>query len=119
MQAVLVSFSVVLLFSGLTVNRKGYIATANSVNIEVPKVLDNKENEILGNKKITTKRPDVEGKMIFQIVDLLFGSAIDLMKLNPIFGTSPKGFADIAKDKLPQSHIAKTAQTPHSFSSIY
>ena len=73
MQAVLVSFSVVLLFSGLTVNRKGYIATANSVNIEVPKVLDNKENEILGNKKITTKRPDVEGKMIFQIVDLLFG----------------------------------------------
>lgn len=41
------------------------------------------------------------------------------MKLNPIFGTSPKGFADIAKDKLPQSHIAKTAQTPHSFSSIY
>ena len=72
-QAVLVSFSVVLLFSGLTVNRKGYIATANSVNIEVPKVLDNKENEILGNKKITTKRPDVEGKMIFQIVDLLFG----------------------------------------------
>ena len=62
----------VLLFSGLTVNRKGYIA-ANSVNIEVPKVLDNKENEILGNKKITTKRPDVEGKMIFQIVDLLFG----------------------------------------------
>ena len=62
-----------IVFGGLQLIEKGYIATANSVNIEVPKVLDNKENEILGNKKITTKRPDVEGKMIFQIVDLLFG----------------------------------------------
>lgn len=32
------------------------------MNIEVLKVLDNKENEILGNKKIIIKRLDVEGK---------------------------------------------------------
>ena len=116
-QAVLVSFFCgAIVFGGLQLIEKGYIATANSVNIEVPKVLDNKENEILGNKKITTKRPDVEGKDdISNSRFALWQSAIDLMKLNPIFGTSPKGFADIAKDKLPQSHIAKTAQTPHSF----
>lgn len=73
-QAVLVSFFCgAIVFGGLQLIEKGYIAAANSVNIEVPKVLDNKENEILGNKKITTKRPDVEGKTIFQIVDLLFG----------------------------------------------
>ena len=56
--------------------------------------------------------------MIFQIVDLLFGKCDRFNEIKSIFN-SPKGFADIAKDKLPQSHIAKTAQTPHSFSSIY
>ena len=61
------------------------------MNIEVPKVLDNKENEILGNKKITTKRPDVEGKDdISNSRFALWQSAIDLMKLNPIFGTSKR-----------------------------
>ena len=57
--------------------------------------------------------------MIFQIVDLLFGKCDRFNEIKSYIWHFSKGFADIAKDKLPQSHIAKTAQTPHSFSSIY
>ena len=86
------------------------------MNIEVPKVLDNKENEILGNKKITTKRPDVEGKMIFQIVDL-FGKCDRFNEIKSyIWHTSPKGFA--AKINCLNLILLRQLLTA-SFSSIY
>ena len=99
--------------------KTGYVNVANRVEITSPKVVDffekDSEKKIPDEKLVTTERPDVvENKDISNSRFALWKSATELMRLEPIFGTTPKGFVAIAKAKIPETHIAKTGQTPHS-----
>lgn len=68
---------------------------------------------------MSAKRPDVEENTdISNSRFKLWKSATELMRLNPLFGVTPKGFVDVAKEKIPETHIARTGQTPHSAFSI-
>lgn len=105
---------------GISLFKTGYAQLANNIQISTPFIVDGIEKEtskeIPDDVELTTERPDVaENKDISNSRFKLWSSAVDLMKLNPLFGTSPRGFADVAKTRIPKTYIAKTAQSPHSF----
>ncbi|EOB3455577.1 O-antigen ligase family protein [Enterococcus hirae] len=116
---VLAAISSAVVFGGVSLMKTGYVNVANRVEITSPKVVDffekDSEKKISDEKLVTTERPDVvENKDISNSRFALWKSATELMRLEPIFGTTPKGFVAIAKAKIPETHIAKTGQTPHS-----
>lgn len=45
----------------------------------------------------------------------LWESAVEIFKTSPIYGASPRNFVDYAMDKLPETKIAQTHQSPHNF----
>lgn len=119
-QAVLISaICSAVLYGGVTLFKTTYITAANSIQISRPAAVDTfkaeKSKETLDDKKLTTERPDVvENTDISNSRFALWKSAVDIMKLDPLFGASPKGFVSVARAEIPDTHIAKTAQTPHS-----
>ena len=105
-------------YGGVSFVQYGYIFLGNEIHVSSPKMLDSFEKRTPANtenNKLSAKRPDVEENTdISNSRFKLWKSATELMRLNPLFGVTPKGFVDVAKEKIPETHIARTGQTPHS-----
>ncbi|MBO1301320.1 O-antigen ligase family protein, partial [Enterococcus sp. DIV1271a] len=118
--AILVSlFFSGIAFSSIDIIKNSYIQVANTIEVSKPKLVSKFEAETssqkVSDKPLSAKRPDVvESNDVSNSRFDLWESAVELMRESPIFGTTPRGFVAFAKDKIPNTYIAKTGQTPHS-----
>ncbi|MGG5324080.1 hypothetical protein IGJ83_000943 [Enterococcus pernyi] len=106
-------------FASIGVIKNSYVQVANTIEISTPKLVSNFEAETsskkVSDKPLSAKRPDVvESNDVSNSRFDLWESAVELMRESPVFGTTPRGFVAFAKDKIPNTYIAKTGQTPHS-----
>ena len=116
---VIAMISSAIAFGGISLFKTSYIQVANKVEFSDPKIVEffekDSDKKLSEDKPLSAERPDVvENNDISNSRFALWKSATELMRLEPIFGTTPKGFVEIAKAKIPETHIAKTGQTPHS-----
>lgn len=102
---------------GLSVIQKACITIANQY--EVPSITSSFDKKKLNDNKVdkavSLDRKDVEDNSdISNSRFKLWGSAYEIFKDTPIFGTSPRGLVPYAQKNLPHTWIAHKGQTPHN-----